>query len=84
MYGSGRDAAEVVKTEGLAQIDDQASLEGAVRDVLAANAGAAAQYRAGRTQTFGFLVGQVMKATHGKAKPAMVNALMRRALEDPK
>ena len=39
------------------------------------------QYRAGKQQTFGFLVGQVMKATRGKANPAMVNALMKKMLE---
>jgi aspartyl-tRNA(Asn)/glutamyl-tRNA(Gln) amidotransferase subunit B len=83
MDGSGRAAADVVEREGLGQIDDHAAVEAAVLEVLAANPGPAAQYRAGRTQTFGFLVGQVMKATRGKAKPTLVNDLMRRALESP-
>ena len=81
MYGSGRAADDLVEREGLGQIDDHAAVESAVLEVLAANPGPAAQYRAGRTQTFGFLVGQVMKATRGKAKPTLVNDLMRRALE---
>ena len=48
--------------------------------VLAANADAVAQFRAGKQQTFGFLVGQVMKAMKGKANPALVNQLVRDAL----
>jgi aspartyl-tRNA(Asn)/glutamyl-tRNA(Gln) amidotransferase subunit B len=80
MYVSGREAGEIVQTEGLARIDDEAALERAVRDVLAAHPDAVAQYRAGKQQTFGFLVGQVMKATRGKANPGIVNQLVRRAL----
>jgi aspartyl-tRNA(Asn)/glutamyl-tRNA(Gln) amidotransferase subunit B len=80
MYGSGRSAQEIVDAEGLSRIDDQPAIEQAVRDVLAAHADAVAQYRAGKQQTFGFLVGQVMKATGGKANPGMVNQVLRRAL----
>jgi aspartyl-tRNA(Asn)/glutamyl-tRNA(Gln) amidotransferase subunit B len=80
MYASGRAAEEIVKTEGLARIDDQGAIEAAVRDVLAANADAVAQFRAGKQQTFGFLVGQVIKAMKGKANPALVNKLVRDAL----
>jgi aspartyl-tRNA(Asn)/glutamyl-tRNA(Gln) amidotransferase subunit B len=83
MYGSGRAAADIVKDEGLGQIDDQATLEAAVRDVLSRNARAVEQYRAGKGQTFGFLVGQVMKATRGQANPSLVNALVRRVLDNP-
>jgi len=55
-----------------------------VRDVLATNARAVAQYRGGKPQTFGFLVGQVIKATAGKADPEMVNKLVKGALQkDP-
>ncbi len=81
MYGSGRAAADIVEAEGLASINDDAALAAAVRDVIAANQSAVVQYRAGKQQTFGFLVGQVMKATRGKANPAMVNALMKKMLE---
>jgi aspartyl-tRNA(Asn)/glutamyl-tRNA(Gln) amidotransferase subunit B len=81
MYDSGTPAGTIVAAEGLARIDDEAAVEAAVREVIAKNADAVAQYRAGKTQTFGFLVGQVMKATRGKANPELVNALMRRLLD---
>jgi aspartyl-tRNA(Asn)/glutamyl-tRNA(Gln) amidotransferase subunit B len=80
MCASGRAAAEIVETEGLARIDDAEALEAIVRDVLAANESAVVQFRAGKQQTFGFLVGQVMKATKGKGNTALVNELLRRAL----
>jgi aspartyl-tRNA(Asn)/glutamyl-tRNA(Gln) amidotransferase subunit B len=81
MYTTGRPAAEIVEREGLARIDDQAAIVAAVQAVLDANPAPVAQYRAGKPQTFGFLVGQVMKATKGKANPAMVNELLKRLLE---
>ena len=80
MYTTGRPAAEIVEREGLARIDDQAAIVSAVQGVLDANPGPVAQYRAGKQQTFGFLVGQVMKATKGKANPALVNDLLKRLL----
>ena len=84
MWGSSRAADEIVAAEGLARIDDDAAVEKAVRDAIAANGDAAAQYRAGKQQTFGFLVGQVMKATKGKANPTLVNQMMRRILDTEK
>jgi len=81
MYGTGRSAESIVAAEGLASINDDAALEAAVREAIARNETAVAQYRAGKQQTFGFLVGQVMKATKGKANPATVNALMKKLLE---
>lgn len=81
MYDSGRSAEEIVKAEGLAQIDDESALLAIVRQVLAANADAVSQYRAGKTQTFGFLVGQVMKGSGGKAHPKLANQLLKRELE---
>jgi aspartyl-tRNA(Asn)/glutamyl-tRNA(Gln) amidotransferase subunit B len=81
MYESGRSAETIVRDEGLAAMNDDAALEAAVRDALAAHATAVEQYRAGKQQTFGFLVGQVMKATKGKANPATVNALLKKILE---
>src|SRR5262245_17689358 len=81
MIASGRSAEEIVAADGLAQIDDDASIVGLIADVLAKNADAVAQYRGGKLSTFGFLVGQVMKATAGKANPKRVNDLLRRALE---
>jgi aspartyl-tRNA(Asn)/glutamyl-tRNA(Gln) amidotransferase subunit B len=81
MYTSGRAAQEIVAADGLTQIDDDSHLVGLIADVLAKQAEAVAQYRGGKTATFGFLVGQVMKAAAGKANPKRVNELLRRALE---
>ncbi len=80
MYGTGRSAAAIVDAEHLARIDDEGEIERVVRDVLAANARAVAQYRGGKRQTFGFLVGQVIKATAGRANPDAVNRLVEAAL----
>ena len=82
MYSSGRSAQQIVEQEGLARIDDQAAIGEAIRTVLDANPAAVTQFRAGKQQTFGFLVGQVMKATKGKANPALVNEVLRRMLAD--
>ncbi len=81
MYDTGLDAATIVERDGLGRIDDVAAIESAVRSVLAAHAAAAAQYRAGKAQAFGFLVGQSMKALRGKANPDVVNTVLRRLLE---
>jgi aspartyl-tRNA(Asn)/glutamyl-tRNA(Gln) amidotransferase subunit B len=81
MIASGKSADEIVAADGLTQIDDEASIIGLIADVLANNADAVAQYRGGKMSTFGFLVGQVMKAAAGKANPKRVNDLLRRALE---
>jgi aspartyl-tRNA(Asn)/glutamyl-tRNA(Gln) amidotransferase subunit B len=82
MYGSGRRAAEIVAADGLARIDDAAAIDRIVRETLAGQAATVAEYRGGKTKTFGFLVGQVMKATAGKADPARVNAAVKRFLEE--
>jgi aspartyl-tRNA(Asn)/glutamyl-tRNA(Gln) amidotransferase subunit B len=81
MFAGHRSAEEIVAAEGLAQIDDEAEIGRIVGEVLAANGDAVAQYRAGKTATFGFLVGQVMKAAGGKANPKRVNELLRGALQ---
>jgi aspartyl-tRNA(Asn)/glutamyl-tRNA(Gln) amidotransferase subunit B len=83
MYDSGRGAGEIVEAEGLSQIGDEGELLGAVRAVVGANQDAVTQYRNGKTSTLGFLVGQVMKNTSGKANPRLVNELMRRELDTP-
>ncbi len=83
MWSTGRRAAEIVEAEDLAQISDEGALQASIATVLAANADTVAQYRAGQTKVLGFLVGQVMKATAGKASPTLVNDLLRRALERP-
>jgi aspartyl-tRNA(Asn)/glutamyl-tRNA(Gln) amidotransferase subunit B len=81
MWATGKSAAAIVDEEGLAQISDESALAAAIEQVMAAHPGPVTQYRAGQTKVLGFLVGQVMKATGGKASPALVNTLMRRALD---
>jgi aspartyl-tRNA(Asn)/glutamyl-tRNA(Gln) amidotransferase subunit B len=81
MIDSGRQAGEIVAAEGLAQIGDEAAIVSAIRNVLAEHASTVAQYRGGKQQTFGFLVGQVMKATSGKANPKLANQLLKRELD---
>jgi len=81
MFATGREARAIVEAEGLAQISDEGAILQVVRDVIAAQPGAVAQVRAGKSNTFGFLVGQVMKASSGKASPKLVNALLKREIE---
>jgi aspartyl-tRNA(Asn)/glutamyl-tRNA(Gln) amidotransferase subunit B len=83
MYDSGRSAEQIVGDEGLAQNSDEGALRVLVRDVMASNPDAVAQVRAGKQATFGFLVGQVMKGSKGKANPKIVNELLRRELAGP-
>jgi aspartyl-tRNA(Asn)/glutamyl-tRNA(Gln) amidotransferase subunit B len=80
MFATGTSAGEIVAAEGLAQIDDESSLTALVDEALARNADAVGQYRGGKTNALGFLVGQVMKAAGGKANPKRVNELLRKAL----
>jgi len=80
MYDTGRAAGDIVAADGLAQIGDEGAILSSVRAVIGANQDAVAQIRAGKTGTFGFLVGQVMKATGGKANPKLVNDLLRKEL----
>jgi aspartyl-tRNA(Asn)/glutamyl-tRNA(Gln) amidotransferase subunit B len=81
MYESGRAADEIVAAEGLAQIGDESALIAIVQEVLARHPDAVAQYRAGKTATFGFLVGQAMKGSGGKGNPKLVNQLLKRELD---
>ncbi len=80
MRANRRSAREIIDAEGLAQIDDAAQLSAVVDEVLASNGDAVAQVRSGKEATLGFLVGQVMKATRGKANPKRVSELVRRAI----
>jgi aspartyl-tRNA(Asn)/glutamyl-tRNA(Gln) amidotransferase subunit B len=80
MFQSSRTAGEIVRAEGLAQINDDELIAERIRTVLAANGDAVAQYRAGKAAALGFLVGQVMKATSGQANPKRVNELLRKML----
>ncbi|MDY0096265.1 MAG: Asp-tRNA(Asn)/Glu-tRNA(Gln) amidotransferase GatCAB subunit B, partial [Candidatus Vecturithrix sp.] len=81
MYATGKMPAEIVNAKGLVQISDEAELEQVIERILAENPDTVAQYREGKTKTFGFFVGQVMKATKGKANPQLVNTLLKHQLE---
>ena len=82
MYETGRAADEIVASEGLAQIGDEGAVLAIVRDVIARHAAAVAEYRGGKGQTFGFLVGQVMKGSGGKANPKLANQILKRELDN--
>ena len=73
----------MIETRGLRQVSDRGELQALVAEVVAAHPQQAEQFRAGRTKLLGFFVGQVMKATGGKANPQQVNALLQEALRTP-
>ena len=81
LLGSHKTPEEIVAEKGLEQVSDPGSLETAVDQVLAASAQQIAQYRAGNEKVFGYFVGQIMKATQGKANPQKVNEILREKLK---
>jgi aspartyl-tRNA(Asn)/glutamyl-tRNA(Gln) amidotransferase subunit B len=80
MWSGGDSADIVIESKGLRQITDSTAIEQAIDAVMAKNPGQLADYRAGKDKLFGFFVGQVMKATAGKANPAQLNELLRKKL----
>jgi len=80
MVETGRDAAAIVEDKGLRQVSDSGAIETVVDEIIAGNEGQVAQFRAGNEKVLGWFVGQVMKATQGKANPGMVNEVLRRKL----
>ena len=78
---TGRPTGEIIAQEGFAQISDAGALAAAVDAALAANPAAISDYRAGKAQAVGFLVGQVMKATRGQANAGLVQDALRRRLD---
>jgi len=80
MWNEGIEADVIISARGLRQISDAGAIEKIVDQVLAANAKQAGDYRAGKEKAFNSLVGQVMKATQGKANPAQVNEILKRKL----
>jgi aspartyl-tRNA(Asn)/glutamyl-tRNA(Gln) amidotransferase subunit B len=83
MWAEGRGADDIIETRGLKQITDSGAIEGVIDAVIAANPKQLADYRAGKDKLFGFFVGQVMKATEGKANPAQLNDLLKSKLGGP-
>ena len=80
MWNEGKGADEIIDARGLRQITDTSAIEKAIDEVMAGNPQQLADYRSGKDKLFGFFVGQVMKATQGKANPAQLNELLKRKL----
>ncbi|MEJ2514086.1 MAG: Asp-tRNA(Asn)/Glu-tRNA(Gln) amidotransferase subunit GatB [Gammaproteobacteria bacterium] len=80
MWAGEGSADEIIEAKGLKQITDPAEVEAVIRQVMEANPSQLEQYRSGKDKLFGFFVGQVMKATGGKANPALVNELLKKHL----
>jgi aspartyl-tRNA(Asn)/glutamyl-tRNA(Gln) amidotransferase subunit B len=80
MVESGQAPATIVEAKGWRQVTDTGAIEAAIDAVLAAQEAKVAEYRSGKDKLFGFFVGQVMKATEGKANPALLNDLLRQKL----
>jgi aspartyl-tRNA(Asn)/glutamyl-tRNA(Gln) amidotransferase subunit B len=80
MWAGEGDADAIIERRGLRQISDAGAIEALVDQVIAANAGIVAEFRAGREKAFNALVGHVMKASRGKANPAQVNEILRKRL----
>ncbi|HEY7929372.1 MAG TPA: Asp-tRNA(Asn)/Glu-tRNA(Gln) amidotransferase subunit GatB [Steroidobacteraceae bacterium] len=80
MWDEGREADAIIEARGLKQITDESAIESAIDRVLAANPTQLADYRAGKEKLFGFFIGQVQKATGGKANPARLNELLKKKL----
>jgi aspartyl-tRNA(Asn)/glutamyl-tRNA(Gln) amidotransferase subunit B len=80
MVASAADPAAIVEAKGLRQVTDSSAIEAAIDTVLAVQAEKVAEYRAGRDKLYGFFVGQIMRATQGKAEPTLVNLLLKKKL----
>jgi aspartyl-tRNA(Asn)/glutamyl-tRNA(Gln) amidotransferase subunit B len=80
MYLTGKPSAEIIKEKGLVQISDSSEIERIIDQIIEGNVKTVEQYRSGRTASFGFFVGQVMRATGGRANPQTVNELLRKKL----
>lgn len=82
MFKSGKDPEEIIREKGFVQISDTSALSKAVAEVIAANPKPAEDYRGGKKQSLGFLLGQVMKATGGQANPQIVRELLLKSLDE--
>jgi aspartyl-tRNA(Asn)/glutamyl-tRNA(Gln) amidotransferase subunit B len=80
MWEGGQEAAAIVEAKGLKQISDSSEIEGLVDEIIAGNPGQVEQFKGGNEKILGWFVGQVMKATQGKANPGLVNQVLRKKL----
>lgn len=81
MWKSGKEPKTIVEEQGLVQVSDSGAIEAIIDEILARESGQVAEYRSGKDKLFGFFVGQVMKASKGKANPAVVNELLLKKLQ---
>jgi len=81
MFDSGKAAADIVEEKGLKQVSDTGAIEAAIDEVMAANMDKVEEYRGGKDKLLGFFMGQVMKATGGKANPGVVNKILKPKLD---
>lgn len=82
MLNTGDDPGAIVERQGMTQISDEEELAGVISGVIAENPGSVEDYRGGKGKALGFLVGQVMRKTKGRANPQLVNEMLRRSLEE--
>lgn len=82
MWSNGGEADAIIAAQGLKQVTDTGAIEALVDEVLAANPAQVADFKAGKEKLLGYLVGQVMKNSRGKANPQQVNDIIRRKLTD--
>jgi len=82
VFNTGKDPADIIDEQGLSQISDTQEIEEAVSQAISTNTQALADYKAGKEPALKFLVGQVMKATKGRANPKLVNELLKKKLEE--
>jgi aspartyl-tRNA(Asn)/glutamyl-tRNA(Gln) amidotransferase subunit B len=80
MYRTGRPPKTIIEEKGMVQITDEDALAKTIAEVIAANPAQMEQYRGGKEKLFGYFVGQVMKATQGKANPQLINELLKKML----
>jgi aspartyl-tRNA(Asn)/glutamyl-tRNA(Gln) amidotransferase subunit B len=80
MFATGKTAADVISQKGFEQVSDTAFIDKIVDEVIAANQANVDAYRGGNEKLFGFFVGQVMKASQGKANPKVVNEILKEKL----
>jgi len=81
MWQTGKEPARIVEEKGLVQVSDTGEIEKIIDEIMAANMGQVEEYRGGKEKVFGFFVGQVMRASKGKANPAVVNDLLLQKLQ---
>jgi len=82
MFDSGRDADMLIAEQGLGQISDSGEMDKVAGEVITANPDAVADYKAGKAQSLKFLVGQVMRATQGRANPSLAGEVLKKKLEE--